>query len=628
MVLLDLPAHVAGDPDIAAPGEHDHPVADAAADVPPRPEPRPASWCTPAVENILPGRLRSSRVAPPLPQPEANRASRRLKAASDNDPLTLQQALSSPDSASWSASMDQELASLAKNNTFTIVDTLPPGRKAIGTKWVFKTKFYDTGDEFKKKSRLCAKGFHQRYNVDFTDTYAPVLKYDSLRILLSLGAHENLPIHQADVDTAFLIPELTEEIYVTLPDGRLARLHKCLYGLKQGPLEWNQEVDSFYSSIGFTSCAADPCVYFLRTPAGPIYSGLYVDDIVTAGSTEAYKWFITQLGQKYPIKDLGIARFVLGLHLDRDNDRQTILIHQGLYAKKVLALAGLSDCTPARTPYDFALDLVALDYPLTQEIRTLQERMTYPSLIGCIRHLVNCSRPDLSFICGVLSRYQSDPTPTHWKALIQVLRYVRGTPTLGVALGGASLNPVAYCDADWGGIPESSRSTSGYCMQLGAGTVAWFSRAQTEVALSTCEAEYYGITTAAKEVIWTRNLLEELSPKLVEEPIVINEDNMSCIKILRHKGSIQRTKHLKIRHHFIAHRTKAKEIEVRHCRSAKMKADLFTKQLKPTKFHEMRGLLNMQAGTMPVTGSAHFADHLGFSHQGGQSVNGPERTQA
>ncbi len=202
-----------------------------------------------------------------------------------SEPFTYSQAISGPNAKNWKEAIKSEYDSLMSNKTWEIVD-IPQNRKAIKCKWIFKIK-----SDGRFKARLVAKGFTQKYGIDYVDTFAPVAKWDSIRLILSLAASKDWEIHQLDVSTAFLNGELEEEIYIEQPEGfvqkglehKVCKLKKSLYGLKQAPLVWNKALNDALIKSHFIRCVSDPCLYIHNS--GRIIIAIYVDDIVITGES-------------------------------------------------------------------------------------------------------------------------------------------------------------------------------------------------------------------------------------------------------------------------------------------------------------------------------------------------------
>ncbi|KAH7488926.1 Retrovirus-related Pol polyprotein from transposon RE1 [Phytophthora ramorum] len=243
-------------------------------------------------------------------------------------PTTFKSAMESSDAVKWKEACDSECDSLLKNDTWDVVP-LPKGRKAIGCRWVFRVKENQAGEIERFKARLVAKGFSQKYGIDYDETFAPVAKFTSIRIVLSLAAKYGLKLHQMDVKTAFLNGVLDEDIYMAQPDGyvdedhpdHVCKLKRSLYGLKQSPRMWNQTIDDFMLKLGFKKCESDHCVYLKRDGQDMIFVALYVDDLVLASSNdELLESTKHALSKRFEMTDLGELEYFLGMEIKNDRD--------------------------------------------------------------------------------------------------------------------------------------------------------------------------------------------------------------------------------------------------------------------------------------------------------------------
>jgi hypothetical protein len=260
----------------------------------------------------------------------------------ENEPRTFKEAMSTPDAPSWKEAIKSEIDSIMQNHTWELVD-LPSGCKALGSKWVFKRKLKPDGSVEKYKARLVVQGFRQIEGLDFFDTYSPVTRITSIRMLIAIAALRNLEIHQMDVKTAFLNGDLEEEIYMKQPEGyvvprhenKVCRLVKSLYGLKQAPKQWHAKFDNVMMSSGFKINECDKCIYFKETPNDYIMVCLYVDDMLIIGSdNNIIKQTKNLLSSKFDMKDLGLADVILGIKITRTSEG--ITLSQAHYAEKIL----------------------------------------------------------------------------------------------------------------------------------------------------------------------------------------------------------------------------------------------------------------------------------------------------
>ena len=387
------------------------------------------------------------------------------------------------------------------NETWEITDR-PYGCKPIGCKWVFKKKLRPDGTIEKYKARLVAKGYTQKEGEDFFDTYSPVARLTTIRVLLSLAASHGLLVHQMDVKTAFLNGELDEEIYMEQPDGfvldgqegKVCKLLKSLYGLKQAPKQWHEKFERTLIATGFVVNEAE--TYRHGGSEGVILC-LYVDDILIFGTNlniiNEVKNFLSRC---FEMKDLRVADVIPNIKLLRDDDGGITLL-QSHYVEKILSRFGYSDCKPSLTPYDASV-------LLRKNQRIARDQLKYSQIIGSLMYLASATRPDISFAVSKLSRFVSKPRDVHWKALERVLRYLKGTANYGIHYTGHPKVLEGYSDSNWISDADEIKATSGYVFTHGGGAVSWKSCKQTILMRSTMEAELTALDTATVEADWLR----------------------------------------------------------------------------------------------------------------------------
>ena len=415
------------------------------------------------------------------------------------EPTTLEEALSSDQAELWQQAVNDEMTSLIANGTWSL-EPLPPGVTPIPVKWVFKVKRDSAGNIERYKARLVAKGFRQREGIDYTEVFAPVSKYTTLRALLAVAAYEHLEIHQLDIKTAFLNGELEEEVWIQQPPGfetgergMACRLHKSLYGLKQAPRAWHTKMKAELEAEGYNVSAADPGL-FIKPGPEPVYLLTYVDDMLTISKrTAVVEEAKAKIMSAFEARDMGEASTFLGMDIHRDRAARTIALTQNRLTRDLISKFGMEECKPLSVPLSPATKLTKNGEPLDTNI------YGYSQLVGSLMYLSVCTRPDIAQAVGALARYMANPTVSHWHAAKGVLRYVTGTADYGITFRSRSLSLEAYCDADYAGDIDTRRSTTGYVYILGGGAISWSSRLQPTVAASTTEAEYMAAAYSIKE---------------------------------------------------------------------------------------------------------------------------------
>lgn len=451
---------------------------------------------------------------------------------------------------------------------------------------MFTIKRDANGNVERYKARLVAKGFMQREGIDFNEVFAPVSKHSTLRVLLSVVAAQDLELHQLDVKTAFLNGDLEEVIYMKQPPGyaeggprTVCRLHKSLYGLRQAPRAWHAKLKSHLEVMGFTASQADAGLFVRRHDGNVEYLLVYVDDILIASKELAAVQAVkTELGATFDVRDLGEAKFFLGMEITRNREERTIKLSQVRAINDLMSKFNMSDAKTKTTPISVT---TRLSKGGSKEVD--KERVPYMELVGSLLYLASCTRPDIAQAVGALSRYMAHPTEHHWSTAKGVLRYLAGTPQLGIVFKPGDGELEGYCDASYADDVDSRRSTTGYTFLLGGGAVSWSSRLQPTVALSTAEAEYMAASSAVKEALWLRKLMGDLGLGSTE-PVLIQSDSQAAIKLLTNPIVSARSKHIDVQHHFTRERVVRREVRFEYCPTDRMIADCLTKAVSEHKF--------------------------------------------
>jgi hypothetical protein len=522
-------------------------------------------------------------------------------------PTTYEEAVNGPEGSKWAEAIKKEYDAMDALKVWTVVKR-PPGVKPMGNKLVLKRKLTSDGKAIEKyKARSTAKGYTQVKGVNYSETFAPTLNLRTLRVLLAIAAAKDLEIKQIDVQTAFLNADIKEDLYMDLPEGYrmdlphdgtwVCKLQKALYGTKQAPHNWNEDLNESLIGLKYERSISDPCVYWKHSRSGrTIIIGVFVDDCtVICDKEDLVEWEETknQLTHRYDISDMGDAEHLLGMRVRRDRANRTLTLDQAAYTERKLRQYGMWDCRSVDTPSAAGVDLTVSEAEVISEKDQKEiEQFDYCGVVGSLMYASVLTRPDISYSVSVLTQYMQKPHKKHVIAAKRVLRYLRGTVDLGLTLGpgsteGPELGPV-FSDSDWAGDKQDRKSRTGFVIKVAGGVVDWGSHKQSVVALSSSEAEYVAAATVTREVIWLRGLLKEIGMEQ-NVPTELFVDNQTAISIVNSPTKqSDRTKHIDVRHHFVRDAVADNIIKPSWVRTEEQEADIFTKGLGTMLFKKFR----------------------------------------
>ncbi|PRQ26842.1 putative RNA-directed DNA polymerase [Rosa chinensis] len=469
--------------------------------------------------------------------------------------LSVQDALADP---KWTQAMNEELEALQKNLTWDVV-TMPVGKKTVGCRWVFTVKLKADGSIDRYKARLVAKGYTQRYGIDYEETFAPVAMINTVRILISLAATKDWPLHQFDVKNAFLNGNLEEEVYMDMPPGvknmpcdtgKVCKLKKSLYGLKQSPRAWFGRFSKSMRMFGYKQSNSDHTLFIKRRQDKITALIVYVDDmIVTGDDLKEIEALQKYLSKEFEMKDLGQLKYFLGIEVARS--KKGISLSQRKYVLDLLAETGMLDCNPIETPIEMNHNLAI--YP--DQVSTDKGR--YQRLVGRLIYLSH-TRPDIAYAMSVVSQFMHCPSEEHIDAVYRILRYLKMAPGRGLLFEKkGELEVVGYTDADWAGDKTDRRSTSGYFTFVGGNLVTWRSKKQKV------------------------------------KPMDLHCDSTSAIEIAHNPVQHDRTKHVEVDRHFIKENLDRKIICFPFVYTEDQLADVLTKGVSRKVFDNLIGKLGM-----------------------------------
>ncbi|GJT96496.1 retrovirus-related pol polyprotein from transposon TNT 1-94 [Tanacetum coccineum] len=441
---------------------------------------------------------------------------------SQEEPKKVIQALKDP---SWIEAMQEELLQFKLQQVWTLVD-LPHGKRAIGTKWVYRNKKDERGIVIRNKARLVAQGYTQEEGIDYDEVFAPVARIEAIRLFLAYASFKDFVVYQMDVKSAFLYGKIEEEVYVCQPPGfedpefpdRVYKVEKALYGLHQAPRAWKKkdergiiirnkerlvaqgytqedgiDYDEVFAPVARIEAIRvykvekrgqiDKTLFIKRVKSDILLFQVYVDHIIF-GSTKKKSCteFETLMHKKFQMSSMGELTFFLGLQVTKKDDG--IFISQDKYVDEILKKFGFSTVKIASTPMETSKPLLK-----DAEAEDVDVHL-YRSMIGSLMYLTSL-RSDIMFAVCACARFLATPKVLHLYAVKRIFRYLKGQPILGLWYPKDSpFDLEAYSDSDYAGASLDKKSTIGGCQFLGSRLISWQCKKQTVVGNSTTKAEY------------------------------------------------------------------------------------------------------------------------------------------
>ena len=390
------------------------------------------------------------------------------------EPLTVSAAFNDP---KWLQAMREEYQALVNNQNWTLVQPTYPV-KVVGNKWMFRIKHNADGNISRYKARLVANGFHQTQGIDYNETFSPVVKAFTVKLVLSLVVLNHWSLRQVDINNAFLNGYLTEEVYMQQPKGfvdqykpaHICKLQNALYGLKQAPRAWFDRLKTMLTQQwGFKNSKSDNSLFFKTIQGHILLVLVYVDDIIVTGSDFAQiQQVITNLQTTFALKDLGELHFFLGIQVTKTDT--CLHLSQSKYLVDLLNKVKMQDCTPCSTP-------MAANVPFTKtDSELFADATLYRSIIGALQY-ATLTKPEIAFPINKLSQFLAAPTINHWQACKRILRYLKGTMHIGLQYSQQGpLNIDCFSDADRAADRDDRKSIVGYCVYFGPNMISWCSK--------------------------------------------------------------------------------------------------------------------------------------------------------
>jgi transposase InsO family protein len=520
--------------------------------------------------------------------------------ASHSIPRSYHHAMAS-DPDRWMVPMQVEMDTLKRKHTWDLVKA-PPGANIMDSMWVYDIKWDGEGNRIKDKARLVGKGYTQQLGIDYNETWAGVTRLESVRMTAAIAAKHDLKLWRIDYVGAYLNSLTKEDIYMKQPEGfvepgledHVCKLVHTIYGTMQGAHDWYETLKDTYDELGYITSRADPCVRYKRESGEYTITDTYTDDVFGASTTDKeIKRRKDEMGRKWEIKDVGETEYFLGMRVQQDLEKGIIRLTQRPYWEHVVNRFDLAYVPLRNTPLPVGIVLDSNMSPRTDSEKQQMKDKPYRAVLGSVMWGQLATRPDLSFSVSLLARFQSNPGIEHWNALIHVMGYIKNTLDYGLTyLRDEEITPMAFVDADYGGCRDTRRSTSGYVFTMAGGPVAWSSKRQSTVALSTVEAEYVAMSRCAQQMIWMQAWLDEVTVEHTK-PGIIKGDSRGAIALTKNTKDHGKVKHIDIRHHFIRELVQSQAISLEQIPSAENAADMFTKPLSRDNHHRLLQALNI-----------------------------------
>ena len=499
----------------------------------------------------------------------------------------------------WLKDCDREMRQFMERGVFVWAD-LPKGKTPLSGHWVQKVKRYIDGTVEKFKVRFVVHGNRSQAGVHYNQTFAPTPDTTTARVLLALATVLDWEVDQVDVSAAFLYANLDEEIYMLPPEGyddgsgRVWRLCKALYGLKQAPRQWNSELTVELAKQNFVQSPLDPSLYIKKEGKDVIYLLDFVDDMLMFCPNRAFlDREKAKIADIWEVTDLGPAEKYLGWHIRRDRTRRKTWLTIDKKIKETALTFGVAGCKPTQTPLPSGFDAL-LPHEMDPEDPERQpeegsnhvyshllnktEHHKYRSLVGSLQYFANCLRPDVAHAANTLAQVAHCPRERHWQAALHCLKYLSGTPDLALHYHADTQGQtlLGYTDSDFAGCKGTRKSTTGWIFTMAGGPVAWKSKRQEVITLSSCEAEYRALTNTVQEAMWLRDLLAELGWK-VGRPTQIYCDNEAAVRISKDPVNRAKTKHAALSFLFVREQQALGKVSVIPIGTKQQTADYLTK---------------------------------------------------
>jgi hypothetical protein len=507
----------------------------------------------------------------------------------------------------WFPAMEKEIQRWDDRGVVTPV-ARPPGIKTIQVRWVFDEKTDGVGALVKRRGRCVVKGFSQKLGKHYWESFAAVVRYESVRMTLAVAAAKGLKVRLIDVVGAFLNAKPQGENFLEIPQGfenhytiepgvdTVLKMELNIYGTMDGANNWARLLNKTLSELGHKQSRADPCMRIQYTKdGGYTISATYTDDITSVSSSdEAESQTFSEIEHEFEVTDHGRPVVILGMGTILHKNGN-ISIHQKALIVKALIDHGMTDCNPKYTPLPPSLDLFnSQQLPIPEEDKLYMLDKPYRKACGTFNHIANGTRPDIAFSVMILMRYATDPRPVHWRLILHLLAYLKATMNLGITYKkNETIKPIGYSDSSYADDTQTRKSSAGYVFLSAGGAVGWKAKTQQRVSTSTGEAEYIGVYEAGKQAKWMTSWYTELD-QFYDLPVTVYCDNEAAVTLAKNANGHSKIKHISMKAHWIREIVETKEVLVEGISTEENVADIFTKALHRPKHEKFVNMMGME----------------------------------
>ena len=561
-----------------------------------------------------------------------------FKASSDPDILYYHEAIRAADSKEFLKAIVKEVNDHIEGNHWELIPTeeVPKGTRVLDSVWAMKRKRdIKTRQVYKHKARLNIHGGQQEYGTHYTDTYSPVVNWFSVRLLLVLSKIHGYKTRQVDFVLAYPQADIPYDNYMKLPHGiktvqgngntHVLKLKKNIYGGKNSGRVWNDYLKGGLVNIGFKQSAIDECVFYRKD----VIFFFYVDDgIFIAKSNRSIDKAISDLSDvkkakaKYKIDDQGDITDYLGINFDEIKDdspqettssnssgrvrsqRRRICMSQPHLIDQIIQEVGIKPREKGKTTPAASTKILRR----CKEDPSVKCHFNYRRVIGKLNYLEKSSRPDISYAVHQCARFCEDPKQGHIDAVIHLAKYLRETRDKGMILDPTKTKSFeVWVDADFSGNwskstaendPSTAKSRSGYVITYGGCPIIWVSKLQTQIALSSCEAEYISLSQSLRDAIPIMRMLQELKDRGFNDEYLkpevrckAFEDNTGALTLATVPKMRPRTKHINLVYHHFREAVRDGLVTIISVGTKDQVGDMFTKPLPQNDFVKFRKLL-------------------------------------